>query len=68
MDSGLNDKSVVSTAGINQKVYTNSKLTILHQNICSFQYKSTELEVLLWTELNHVNVVCLTEQRLSYQN
>ena len=68
MDSGLNDKSVVSTAGTNQKVYTDSKLPILHQNICSFQYKSTELEVLLCTVLNHVDIVCLTEHWPSYQN
>jgi hypothetical protein len=64
----FNDKRFVSTAGTKQTGYTNSKLTILHQNICSLQYKSTELEVLLCTELNHVDVIRITEHWLNYQN
>ena len=45
----------------------NSKVVILHQNICSLSTKTTELEVLLSLELMHVAVICLTEHWLSNQ-
>ena len=44
------------------------KLIVLHQNICSLKNKVTELEVLLSTELNHVDILCLTEHWQSDQN
>jgi hypothetical protein len=40
----------------------------LHQNVCSLRQKTTELEVCLNTELNQVNVICLTEHWLNCQN
>jgi len=43
-------------------------ITILHQNICSLRNKTTELEVWLNTELNQVDVICLTEHWLNDQN
>ena len=44
------------------------KLIVLHQNICSLKNKVTELEVLLSTELKHVDILCLTEHWQSDQN
>jgi exonuclease III len=49
------------------KDYENSKVVILHQNMCSLSTKTTELEVLLSLELMHVTVICLTEHWLSDQ-
>jgi hypothetical protein len=49
------------------KEHKNPKLVVLHQNSCSFRRKTTELEVLLRSELKHVDVICLTEHWQSDQ-
>jgi hypothetical protein len=61
MDSRLNDKNIVPTVVSSEKDCKNSKLVVLHQNICSLRKKITELDVLLCSELKHVDVICLTE-------
>jgi hypothetical protein len=43
-------------------------ITILHQNVCSLHNKTTELEIWLDSELNQIDVICLTEHWLNYQN
>ena len=52
------------------KVTENNEISIsiLHQNICSLRHKTPELEIWLNTELNQVNVLCLTEHWLNCQN
>jgi len=52
------------------KVRENNEISIsiLHQNICSLRHKTPELEIWLNTELNQVNVLCLTEHWLNFQN
>ena len=49
------------TEGSNNRQGKLCKLTVLHQNICSIRHKITELEVLLSTELRHIDVIYLTE-------
>jgi hypothetical protein len=66
MDSRLSDKSTVPTAVSSEKECKHSKLVVLYQNICSLR-KKTELEVLLCSELKHVDVICLTEHWQSDQ-
>jgi hypothetical protein len=53
-----------------RKVRENNEISIpmLHQNICSLRHKKPELEIWLNTELNQVNVLCLTEHWLNCQN
>ena len=53
MDSRFDDKSIVSPAVSSDKECKNPKLVILHQNIWSLRKKTTELEVLLCSELKH---------------
>jgi hypothetical protein len=50
-----------------EKKCKNSKLVILHQNICSLSEKITELDVLLSLELKCVDVICPTEHWQSDQ-
>ena len=66
MDSRTDDKSIVLPVVSSDKEHKNPKLVVLHQNICSLR-KTTELEVLLCSELKHVDVICLTEHLQSYQ-
>ena len=61
MDSRIDDKSIVLPVVTSDKVYKNPKLVVLHQNICSLRRKTTEVEVLLCSELQHVDVICLIE-------
>jgi exonuclease III len=67
MDSRFDDKSIVSRVISSDKERKNQKLVVLHQNICSLRKKTTELEVLLCSELKHVDVMCLTEHWQSDQ-
>jgi len=67
MGSRTNDKSIVLPVVSSDKEHKNPKLVVLHQNICSLRRKTTELEVLLCSELKHVDVKCLTEHWQSYQ-
>jgi hypothetical protein len=60
-------KSIVSLVSSNDMKSKDPKLVVLHQNICSLRKKTTELEVLLWLELKHVHVICLTEHWQSEQ-
>ena len=61
MDSKFETTNRTPTAGSNGIKGKQHKLTVLHQNICSLRHKITDLEVLLSTELKHVEVLCLTE-------
>jgi hypothetical protein len=54
-------KRLVSPAVSSEKECKNSNQVVLHQNICSIRQKPTELEVLLCSELKHVDVMCLIE-------
>ena len=66
-DSRIDDKSIVLPVVPSDKVYKNPKLVVLHQNICSLRRKTTELEVLLCSELQHIDVICLIEHWQSDQ-
>jgi hypothetical protein len=57
----LNTLTLIRLAVSSEKEHKNPKLVVLHQNICSIRNKTTELEVLLCSELKHVDVICLTE-------
>jgi hypothetical protein len=61
LDSRPNNKSIVLPIANNNKECKNKKIVVLHQNICSLTATTTELEVLLCSELKPVNVICLTE-------
>jgi hypothetical protein len=61
LDNRPNNKSIVLPIANNDKECKNKKIVVLHQNICSLTPKTTELEVLLCSELKPVNVICLTE-------
>ena len=66
MDSKFETTNRMPTAGSNGIKGKQHKLTVLHQNICSLnicslKHKTTDLEVLLSTELKHVELLCLTE-------
>jgi exonuclease III len=67
MDNRFDDKSIVSPVVSSDKQRKNPKLIVLHQNVCSLRKKTTELEVLLCSELKHVDVICLTEHWQSDQ-
>jgi hypothetical protein len=61
MDNRFETTTITPTvvnSGIKDK---KCKLIVLHQNICSLRNKITELEVMLSSELKHVDVICLTE-------
>jgi exonuclease III len=61
-------RSINSISGDKSGEINEHTISILHQNICSLRHKTTEVEVWLNTELNQVNVICLTEHCLSCQN
>jgi hypothetical protein len=61
MDSRIDDKRIVLPVVTSDKEHKNPELVVLHQNICSFRRKTTEMEVLLRSELKHIDVICLTE-------
>jgi exonuclease III len=67
MDSRIDDKSRVLPVVSSDKEHKNLKLVVLHQNICSLRRRTTELEVLLCSELKHVDVICLTKHWQSDQ-
>jgi hypothetical protein len=58
--SRFGEKSVESPVVSGEKKCKNSKLAVLHHNICSLRQKTIELEVLLCSELKYVDVICLT--------
>jgi predicted outer membrane repeat protein len=60
LDNRPDNKSIVLPIANNNKECKNKKNVVLHQNICSFTAKTTELEVLLCSELKPVSVICLT--------
>jgi len=68
MDSRTDDKGIVLSVNSSDKEHKNLKLVVLHQNICCPRRKTTELEVLLCSELKHLDVICLTEHWQSDQN
>ena len=68
MDRELTVKSINSKSRDIIEKKNNYTVTVLHQNICSLRNKTMELEVWLNTELNQVDVICLTEHWLNYQN
>jgi hypothetical protein len=73
MDSKIEDKNIVLPVVSNDKEHKSPKLVALYQNICSRRRKTTELEVLLCSELKHVDVICLTvhwqsDQKLNCTN
>jgi len=47
MDSLIDDKSIVLPVVNSDKEHKNPKLVVLHQNICSLERKTTELEEML---------------------
>jgi hypothetical protein len=57
----------VSPVVSSEKECKNPKLLVLHQNIFSLRKKTTDSEVLLCSELKHVDVMCLTERWQSDQ-
>jgi hypothetical protein len=67
MDSRFDDRSIVSPVVSSDKEHKNPKLVVLHQNICSLRKKTTELEVLLCSQLKQVAVIWLTEHWQSDQ-
>jgi exonuclease III len=62
----FDDQNAVSPV-VGSDEHKNSKLVVMHQNICSLRKKTTDLEVLLCSELKHVDVICLTEHWQSNQ-
>jgi exonuclease III len=68
MASRLKAMSITPTVVRNGMECEHSKLIVLHQNTHSLRNKITELEVLLGSELKHVDVICLTELWQSDQN
>jgi hypothetical protein len=67
MDSRIDDKSIVLPVVSSDKEDKNPKLVVLHQNICSLRRRTTELEVLLHSELKHVDAICIIEHWQSDQ-
>jgi hypothetical protein len=64
MDREYINKSLSGNSNVKSRGKKNSQINILHQNICSFKNKVTELEVWLNSELCHIDVICLTEHWL----
>jgi hypothetical protein len=67
VDRGPDNKSIVLPVVSNDKECKNQKIVVLLQNICSLLAKTTKLEVLLSSELKHVDVIWLTEHWQSDQ-
>jgi len=68
MDSRPETTSKTPTVVSNCITGKQCKLIVLHQNVCSLKNKVTELEMLLSTELKHIDILCLTEHWQSDQN
>jgi exonuclease III len=60
MDIKPDKMSKVLPTVSSDKKCRNQKTVVLHQNVCSLRLKTTELEVLLCSELKYVDVLCLT--------
>jgi hypothetical protein len=61
MVSGPYKRSAIKTKVCNRKDQRPRKISVLHQNVQSLNNKVLELEVLLQSELQYVDVLCFTE-------
>jgi hypothetical protein len=61
MDSKPDKVSILSQTVSSDMNCRNQKTVVLHQNVCSLSAKTTELKVLLCSELKYVDILCLTK-------
>jgi hypothetical protein len=73
MDSRPYKRSAIKTKVCNWKDQRPHKISVLHQNVQSLNNKLLEVEVILQSELQYVDVLCFTEnwqknQQIGYTN